>query len=112
MFRLRDAVAAVALISCGTGCATFCDECDDFPVPGRYAAIPGSYTGPPLEGEPRAPAYGTAPLSPTATRESGTTPAPASRDDSSGSGSAIDGGDSVSPPPPPPAGAGTTPFTP
>ena len=31
-----------------TGCVTFCDECDDFPIPGGYAAMPGTYTGPPV----------------------------------------------------------------
>ena len=32
MARLRDAVLAVALATGGAGCATFCDECDDFPI--------------------------------------------------------------------------------
>ena len=48
MVRLRDTVLAVMLITGGVGCATFCDECDDFPVPGGpggYSMLPGSYTG-------------------------------------------------------------------
>ncbi|MDG3003468.1 hypothetical protein [Paludisphaera mucosa] len=112
MFRLRDAVAAVALAMGGIGCATFCDECDDFPVPGRYAALPGSYTGPPLEAEPRyrGPGATADPLSPSATRESGTTPAPASSDDSAGSGSGP--GATATPPPAPPAQPAAGPFTP
>ena len=43
MARFRDAVLAVALATGGVGCATFCDECDDFPVPGGpggYALMP------------------------------------------------------------------------
>lgn len=76
MFRLRHAVAAVALATCGVGCATFCDECHEFPVPGRFAALPGSYTGPPLEGGHAYSQAGPAPLSPSATRESGETSAP------------------------------------
>ena len=50
MVRLRDAVMAVALATGGVGCATFCDECDDFPSPGGpggYSMMPGTYTGPP-----------------------------------------------------------------
>ena len=39
MARFRDAVLAIALATGGVGCATFCDECDDFPVPGG----PGGY---------------------------------------------------------------------
>ena len=39
MARLRNAVLAVALATGGVGCATFCDECDDFPIPGG----PGGY---------------------------------------------------------------------
>ena len=57
MARLRDAVLAVALATGGAGCATFCDECDDFPVPGGpggYSMMPGSYTGPPLSRTPDA----------------------------------------------------------
>ena len=51
MVRLRDAVMAVALATGGVGCATFCDECDDFPMPGGpggYSMMPGTYTGPPM----------------------------------------------------------------
>jgi len=107
MLRLRHAVAAVALVTGGVGCATFCDECDDFPLPGHYAAVPGSYTGPPLQGEPRQTQYGApAPLSPSATRESGTTPAPASGDDTAG------GDPTPTSPPPPPAGSEAAPFAP
>lgn len=57
MVRLRDAVMAVALATGGVGCATFCDECDDFPMPGgpgNYHLMPGTYTGPPLSGVPEA----------------------------------------------------------
>ena len=52
MVRLRDAVMAIALATGGVGCATFCDECDDFPSPGGpggYSMMPGTYTGPPAE---------------------------------------------------------------
>jgi hypothetical protein len=55
MVKFRDAVLAIALAAGGTGCATFCDECDDFPVPGGpggYSLMPGSYTGPPIESAP------------------------------------------------------------
>jgi hypothetical protein len=52
MLKLRYASAVVTsavLTAVGmTGCATFCDECDDFPIPGGYAAMPGTYTGPPV----------------------------------------------------------------
>ena len=51
MARLRTAILAVALATGGAGCATFCDECDDFPLPGGpggYAMLPGSYAGGPL----------------------------------------------------------------
>jgi hypothetical protein len=48
MYRLRYAMAAVLLATGATGCVTFCDECDDFPISGGYAAMPGTYTGPPL----------------------------------------------------------------
>src|SRR5271166_4024771 len=51
MARFRDAVLATG----GVGCATFCDECDDFPVPGGpggYALMPGSYAGGPLSAAP------------------------------------------------------------
>jgi len=52
MVRLRDAVMAIAVATGGVGCATFCDECDDFPSPGGpggYSMMPGTYTGPPAE---------------------------------------------------------------
>ncbi len=55
MAKLRNAVLAVALATGGVGCATFCDECDDFPVPGGpggYALQPGSYAGGPLSSTP------------------------------------------------------------
>lgn len=94
MFRLRDAVAAVALATSSVGCATFCDECHEFPVPGRFAAIPGSYSGPPLEGDSWRHNATQAPLSPTATRESGTTVAPSAPQSDDGAG--------VTPPPPAP----------
>ncbi len=99
MFKLREAVAAVALATCGVGCATFCDECHEFPIPGQYAAIPGSYTGPPLDGDSRRSDAAYAPLSPTATRESGTTVAPSAPQSDDGAGTG------VSPPPPIPAEA-------
>ncbi|OJW24654.1 MAG: hypothetical protein BGO49_06340 [Planctomycetales bacterium 71-10] len=102
MFRLRDAVAAVALATSGVGCATFCDECHEFPVPGRFAAIPGSYTGPPLDGDSRRGDAAYAPPSPTATRESGATVAPSAPQSDDGAGVA----------PPPPAPASAAPFTP
>lgn len=86
MFRLRDAIAAVAVATCGVGCATFCDECQEFPVPGRFAALPGSYTGPPLEGGPAYSHSAAAPLSPTATRESGETSAPSAPQGDDGAG--------------------------
>jgi hypothetical protein len=112
MFRLRDAVAAVALVSSGIGCATFCDECDDFPIPGRYAALPGSYTGPPLGGDSHHGQFGTSALSPTATRESGTTPAPASGDDTAGDADENSVGREGVSPPPPPSQPGSAPFAP
>lgn len=102
MFRLRDAIAAVALATCGVGCATFCDECHEFPIPGRYAAFPGSYTGPPLDGDSQRIDAAQAPLSPTATRESGQTVVPNAPQSDDGAG--------VTPPPPAPSDA--APFTP
>ncbi len=73
MARFRDAVLAVALATGGVGCATFCDECDDFPVPGGpggYAMMPGSYAGGPLSAAPDtapagAPVPGPGPSSPS-----------------------------------------------
>ena len=73
MVRLRDAVMAVALATGGVGCATFCDECDDFPMPGGpggYSMMPGTYTGPPMNASPAA-GSGRA-----ATPGQGSTPAP------------------------------------
>src|SRR3954451_1790923 len=73
MVRLRDAVMAVALATGGVGCATFCDECDDFPMPGGpggYSMMPGTYTGPPMNASPAA-GPGRA-----ATPGQGSTPAP------------------------------------
>ncbi len=61
MARFRNAVLAVALATGGVGCATFCDECDDFPVPGGpggYALMPGSYAGGPLSAAPDTPPTG------------------------------------------------------
>ena len=67
MARIRNAVLAVALAAGGAGCATFCDECDDFPVPGGpggYAMMPGSYSGPPLSRAPDAGPAGSVPQGP------------------------------------------------
>ncbi|WP_165071044.1 hypothetical protein [Paludisphaera rhizosphaerae] len=108
MFKLRHAVAAVALATGGIGCATFCDECDDFPIPGQFAAMPGSYTGPPLQGDARRDDVTLTMPSPTTARgvaESFVPNAPQSDD---GSGSSTGGaaanirGEGVAPPPPPP----------
>lgn len=69
MARLRNAVLAVALATGSAGCATFCDECDDFPVPGGpggYAMMPGSYTGPPLSRVSDAPPVGSPSQAPAA----------------------------------------------
>jgi len=57
MARLRNVLLAIALATGAAGCVTFCDECDDFPIPGGpggYAMMPGSYTGPPLSRTPDA----------------------------------------------------------
>lgn len=99
MFRLRYAVAAIALGTCGIGCANLCTECDDFPVPGRYAALPGSYTGPPLEGDVRRGDEYAAPPSPTATQESVSTAIPNAPSSDDGPGAL-------------PVSPTTTPFTP
>jgi len=72
MVRLRNAVLAIVLATGGMGCATFCDECDDFPVPGGpggYSLMPGSYAGGPLSAAPDTapagpPILGSAPSSP------------------------------------------------
>ena len=56
MVRLRDAVMARAGHRRGR-LSTFCDECDDFPVPGGpggYSMMPGTYTGPPMSTAPDA----------------------------------------------------------
>jgi hypothetical protein len=107
MARFRDAVLAVALATGGVGCATFCDECDDFPVPGGpggYALMPGSYAGGPLSaatdtGPAGSPVLGPAPSSPA--RPTSGVPA---------------GEAAPTPPAPPPAGpsrdAGTNPPAP
>ena len=115
MFKLRHAVAAVALATTGIGCATFCDECDDFPLPGQYAALPGSYTGPPLEGDARRGDRALTMPSPTSTRaaaESIVPNAPQS-DDGSGSGmgpAGLPGGDGSVPPPPVPSQPHVAPY--
>jgi hypothetical protein len=65
MSKLRDALLAAVLATGVVGCATFCDECDDFPNPGgpgSYSMAPGSYTGPPLNRVP-----GPAPMAGTET---------------------------------------------
>jgi hypothetical protein len=57
MVKLRDAFLSIALVVGGTGCVTFCDECDDFPSPGGprgYSLMPGSYSGPALSRAPDA----------------------------------------------------------
>jgi hypothetical protein len=72
MARLRNAVMAVALGTCVTGCSYahwslfHCDECDDFPAPAYgpdFSMMPGSYTGlPPSDsGRPARPGASTAP---------------------------------------------------
>jgi hypothetical protein len=101
MVRLRDAVMAVALATGGIGCATFCDECDDFPMPGGpggYSMMPGTYTGPPLRSSPDAgqaraatPGQGSTPVSSGATAPANASPA---------------GEAAPTPPPAPPAGPG------
>lgn len=107
MFKLRHAVAAVALATGGIGCATFCDECDDFPLPGQYAAIPGSYTGPPLEGDARRSDPTLTMPSPTSTRAAAESIVPNAPQSDDGAGSeagaaaGVRGDDSVPPPPDP-----------
>jgi hypothetical protein len=68
MARLRSALLVVALATGGAGCATFCDECDDFPIPGGpggYELMPGSYSGGPLREAADTPPVGSnAPLRP------------------------------------------------
>jgi len=104
MLRLREAAAAVALVTGGVGCATFCDECHEFPAPGRYSAMStGSYTGPPIQdvgGRGSAPAA--APLSYQEATPSQGPP----------SGGTATHEAAPEPPPPPPAEGAATPFTP
>jgi hypothetical protein len=76
MGRLRNAVLAVALATGGVGCATFCDECDDFPIPGGpggYAQQPGSYAGGPLSSAPDTAPAGGPMLAPGTSSSSGAT---------------------------------------
>ena len=97
MARFRDAVLAVALATGGVGCATFCDECDDFPVPGGpggYALMPGSYAGGPLSAAPDTGPAG----SPS--------PAPAPSSPSRPAAGAPAGEAAPTPPAPPPASPG------
>lgn len=109
MFKLRHAVAAVALATGGIGCATFCDECDDFPIPGQFSALPGSYTGPPLTGDSRNSDVTLTMPSPTSTREAAESIAPNAPQSDDGSGSStgaaaanVRGDGEVPPPPVPP----------
>ncbi len=97
MARFRDAVLAVVLATGGVGCATFCDECDDFPVPGGpggYALMPGSYAGGPLSAAPDTGPAG----SPS--------PAPAPSSPSRPAAGAPAGEAAPTPPAPPPASPG------
>ena len=67
MAKLRNAVLAIVLATGGVGCTTFCDECDDFPIPGGpggYALMPGSYAGGPLSTAPETPPTGSPILAP------------------------------------------------
>ena len=107
MARLRNAVLAVALATGGVGCATFCDECDDFPVPGGpggYSLMPGSYAGGPLSAAPDTPPAGPPVLG----------PAPSS---SARPNTGVPAGEAAPTPPAPPAagpgrGAGANPPAP
>jgi hypothetical protein len=105
MVRLRDAVMAVALATGGVGCATFCDECDDFPVPGGpggYSLMPGTYTGPPLRSSPAGDSTARA-----ATPGQGSTPVQGSTPPPGGAPGTVPAGEAApTPPPVPPAGAG------
>src|SRR3954452_1318269 len=79
MGGLRDAMMAVALATGGVGCATFCDECDDFPAPGGpggYSMMPGTYTGPPLQSAPEAGAARSAAPAQGSTPAQSSTPPP------------------------------------
>lgn len=104
MVRLREAAAAVALLTGGAGCVVFCDECHEFPAPGRYAmTTTGSYGGPPIrdvEGLGPAPA-----ASPTTYGEAAPSQGPPS-------GGTPTQEAAPEPPPPPPEAGATTPFTP
>jgi hypothetical protein len=97
MARFRNAVLALALATGGLGCATFCDECDDFPLPGGpggYAMLPGSYSGGPLSAAPdTAPAGAPIPAPATSSPSRPTTGFPA-------------GEAAPTPPAPPAAGPG------
>ena len=127
MVRLRDAVMAIALATGGVGCATFCDECDDFPSPGGpggYSMMPGTYTGPPptemssTTGGPAAMPADRTPSGPASTTppvgEAAPTPppapsaAPAGRGGTTGRPTGPGGAASIMPPP----GAGLVAFDP
>src|SRR5262245_21521855 len=105
MVRLRDAVMAVALATGGVRCAPFCDECDDFPVPGGpggYSLMPGTYTGPPLRSAPAADSTARA-----ATPGQGSTPVQGSTPPPGGAPGTVPSGEAApTPPPAPPAGPG------
>lgn len=104
MLRLREAAAAVALMTGGVGCTVFCDECHEFPVPGRYAVTTtGSYTGPPIRdvsGQGPAPA-----AAPPTSREASPAQGPAS-------GGTPSRESAPEPPPPPPGENAQAPFSP
>ncbi len=70
---------AIVLATGGVGCTTFCDECDDFPIPGGpggYALMPGSYAGGPLSTAPDAPPTGSPILAPGTSCRTVLPPAP------------------------------------
>jgi hypothetical protein len=100
MGRLRGIVLVLVLATGAAGCVTiFCDECDDFPVPGGpggYSMMPGTYTGGPVGGS--ADAGGAAPA---AAGPAAGGAAPASTPAAAGTESA--------PSPPPAPAAGPTP---
>lgn len=104
MLRLREAAAAVALMTGGVGCTVFCDECHEFPGPGQYAVMStGSYGGPPIRDvSGQGPA---APAAPTSTRMAAPTQGPPS------GGTATQEAASE-PPPPPPQENAPAPFSP
>jgi len=104
MLRFREAAAAVALVVGGVGCTVFCDECHEFPSPGRHAVTStGSYTGPPIQdvagrgAAPLAAPLGYQEAAPSQGPPSGGTPARET---------------SPEPPPPPPAEGALAPFSP